>query len=411
METITVIYLILMFLALYMFAFFIMLTLRNRKELFSYPKANKIYNISVLIPAHNEEDSIEQTIEHIIELDYPKNHMEVIVINDGSTDKTLEVIKRLKEKHSNLKILDKKVNSGKADSLNQGIAIAKGELIAVVDSDSFPSKESLKKLTGYFDNEKMGAVTSFVTVRNKDENFFAKIQSIEYVIMGWARKILDFVDSVYVTNGPLSLYRKEYILEVGGFDRNTVTEDIDITWNMMAHDYKTAMCLDAKVSTIVPHEFKKWFRQRTRWGLGGLQAIAKYKKMFFRKGMFGAFVLPFVSLSIIISIIAFLFSSYILLKEALTKILVTGYSISSDSPIFMLQDINLHPPVLLFYMIILFSCSIIYYNFILYETEYEEKLTLKRFFNMVFYILIYLAIYPVVWFASIYRFARRDVRW
>ena len=153
MEAITVIYLVLMFIALYMFSFFIMLTIRNRKELFSYPQPKKIYSITILIPAYNEEESIEDTIEHVINLDYPKNKLEVIVINDGSRDKTKNIIEKLRKKYSNLKLLDKE-NSGKADSLNQGIKIARGELIAVVDSDSFPSKESLKKLTGYFDDEK-----------------------------------------------------------------------------------------------------------------------------------------------------------------------------------------------------------------------------------------------------------------
>ena len=410
MEIITIIYLSLMFIALYMFSFFIILTIKNRDKLFSSPIAGKSYFVSVLIPAYNEEDSIEETIKHVMELDYPKNKLEVIAINDGSTDKTIKILLKLKKKYSNLNILDKK-NSGKADSLNQGIEMAKGELIAVVDSDSFPSKESLKKLIGYFDDEKMGAVTSFVKVRNKDENFFAKIQSLEYVLLGWSRKLLDFVDSVYVTNGPLSLYRKEYVKKVEGFDKNTVTEDIDITWNLMSHDYKTAMCLDADVTTIVPAEFRKWFRQRTRWGLGGLQAISKYKKMFFKKGMFGAFVLPFVSASIIISIIAFLFSSYIFIKSFFLRILVTGYSVASDSPIFLIQNINLYPPVLLFYMVVLLSFSLVYYNFILYEIKYEEKLTLKRFFNLLFYMIIYLMVYPVVWFSSIYRFVKKDYRW
>jgi len=410
MDGITLVYLILIFIALYMFSFFLILTFRNRHKLFEYPGPKKVFFVSVLIPAYNEGENIEKTIKHVLELDYPKNKFEVIVLNDGSTDNTKKIVEQLMKKYKKLKLVNKK-NSGKADSLNYGVKIAKGELIAVVDADSFPSKTSLKKLTGYFNDEKMGAVTSFVTVRNKDKHFFAKLQSLEYFLLGWSRKLLDFVESVYVTNGPLSLYRKKYILNVGGFDKNTVTEDIDITWNMMYHDYKTAMCLDARVSTVVPDKFIQWFRQRTRWGLGGLQAISKYKKMFFRKGMFGAFVLPFVSLSIIISIITFLFSTYLILKSVLTRVLITSYSISADSPIFLLQDINLHPPVLLFYLIFLFSLSIFYYNFILHETKYEEKLTLKRFFSLIFYMIVYLSIYPIVWFASIYRFAVKDVRW
>ncbi len=410
METIIIIYLILMFIALYMFSFFTLLTLKNKEKLFWYPISKEKYFISLLIPAFNEEDNIKETIEHVANLDYPKKKLEVIVINDGSTDKTKEVIEKLLKKYSNLKLLNKK-NSGKADSLNEGIKISKGELIAVVDSDSFPSKDSLKKIAGFFNEPEMGAVTSFVTVRNKDETFFSKIQSLEYVILGWARKLFDFVDSVWCTNGPLSLYRKKFVLEVGGFDPNTVTEDVDITWNILNHGYKTGMCLDAQVTTIVPHKFKKWFKQRVRWGLGGLQAVSKYKKTFFKKGMFGAFIVPFVSFSIILSIFAFLFSSYLVLKSLINRFLITSYSISNDVSIFHFQDFNFYPSVILFYLLVLFLCSIIYYNYILKKTKYTEKLSVKRFFNLVFYILVYLTLYPVIWFSSIYRYIKKDYRW
>lgn len=410
MEFVTIIYLAFMFVALYMFSFFIILTFRNRQNLFLYPSPNTDFLITVLIPAYNEENSIESTINHVMQSDYPKNKLEVIVINDGSSDSTSKIVKQLIKKYPRLKLINKE-NSGKADSLNLGIKKAKGELIAVVDSDSFPSPNSLKKLTGFFNNPEMGAVTSFVTVRNKNDNFFAKIQSLEYVILAWSRKLLDFVDSVYVTNGPLSLYRKSFIVKVGGFDKNTVTEDIDITWNLLNHDYKTAMCLDANVSTIAPSKFKSWFKQRTRWGLGGLQAIQKYRKMFFRKGMFGAFILPFVSFSIILSIATFLFSTYLILRTILAKLLTLTYSISTNSAVFTLQEINLYPSVIVFYFIVLFTLSICYSWYILKAIKYEENLNLKKFFTLLFYILVYLTLYPLVWFTSIYRFLKKDYKW
>ena len=399
-----------MFIALYMLSFFIILTITNKNRLFDYERPKKEYFVSILIPAFNEEDTINGTIEHIAALNYPKNKLEIIIINDGSKDNTNKIIKKAMKKYPFLKLLDKK-NSGKADSLNQGIKMAKGELIAVVDSDSFPSKNSLKKLTGFFNNPQMGAVTSFVTVRNRNVNLLTKIQSLEYMVLGWARKLLDFVDSVYVTNGPLSVYRKKYVEEVGGFDLTTVTEDIDITWNLLNHDYKTAMCLDARVSTEVPSKFKAWFMQRSRWGLGGLQAIAKYKKMFFRKGMFGAFILPFVSFSIIVSIFGFLFSSYLILRSTFSRFIVTAYSASSGASLFHFQELNFYPSVLLFYLLILFSASIIYYNYVLFKTKYEDNFSLKRFLNLLLYILIYLSTYSIIWFHSIYRFVKGDNRW
>ena len=410
MEFITVLYLIFMFIALYMFSFFIILTIKNKDKLFSYPKPNKEYSITVLIPAYNEEDSIKDTIEHVMNLDYPKKKIEVIVINDGSTDNTEKIVLSLIKKYLNLKLLSKE-NSGKANSLNEGIKKAKGELVAIVDSDSFPSPSSLMKLTGYFDNPEMGAVTSFATIRNKDENFFAKIQSVEYLLMGWSRKLLDFIDSVYVTNGPLSLYRREYMINVGGFDPKTVTEDIDITWNLLKHNYKTAMCLDAHVTTITPTKYKKWYNQRVRWGVGGLQVITKYKKLFFKRGMFGSFVLPFVSFSIILSMLTFLFSTYLLLKSAITSLLITRYSLSTNSTVISLTDINLYPSVIIFYFVILLTLSITYSMYILKRTKYDEKVTWRKIFNLLFYILLYLTLYPLVWFPSIYRYIRKDNRW
>ena len=399
-----------MFIALYFFSFFILLTIKNRKLLFVTPNPNTNYLISVLVPAYNEEDSIIGTLEHVCNFDYPSDKIEVIVINDGSKDRTVELVREFMRNNPQVKLIDKK-NSGKANSLNIGLKAARGELVAVVDSDSFPSRDSLKLLTGYFDNPEMSAMTSFVTVRNCNQNFFAKIQSLEYLILGWSRKLLDFVDSVYVTNGPLSVYRKSYVMKVGGFDPKSVTEDIDITWNLLYHGYKTGMCLNARVSTVVPPSYKKWFKQRTRWGLGGLQALAKYRKMFLRKGMFGIFILPYVSFSIIISLATFVFSIYLILSNILVKSLTTGYSLSTNSAVFTFSDINLYPSVILFYFIVMFTLSITYSYYTLKVTDYERNLTTKKFLNLLFYIFIYLTLYPLVWFASIYRFIVKDHRW
>ncbi len=231
------------------------------------------------------------------------------------------------------------------------------------------------------------------------------------MILAWNRKILDFVNSVYVTNGPLSLYRKSYVLEVGGFDHKSITEDIDITWNLMSHQYKTAMCFDARVSTIVPTTFKRWSRQRIRWGIGGIQAIFKYKNYFFKKGIFGFFVMPFVSLSIILSIFGFSYSSYLLFKAILTRLVTVGYSIAAETTIFSFHSINFYPSVMIFYFFVMFISSLTYYNYILRTIKFYPKLTIKKFFNLAFYMIVFLALYPLVWFAAIYRYLRKDFNW
>ncbi len=410
METVILIYLILMFIALYFFSFFIILTFRNRHALLSYPKPKKIYSTTLIIPAHNEEAGIEETVKCAEDLDYPKDKIEIIVVNNASEDKTKEIVTKLLGKYKNLKLLECST-LGKAHAINLGIKNAKGELIGVIDADSFPSSNSLGKLTGYFNDPQMGAVTSFVTVRNKDENFFAKIQSLEYVVMGWNKKMLDFIGAIYVTNGPLSLYRKSFLNQIGGFDPKSITEDIEVTWNMLHHNYKTALCFDADVSTITPHKFKKWFNQRVRWGIGGLQAISKYKKDYFKKGIFGSFIIPYISFSILLSLFAFIFSSYLLIKYILTRFLTVSYSISTQSSVFSFNELNLHPSVTIFYFVIMFSMSILYSNYILKTVKYEKNLSVGKFFNLLFYVLVYLTLYPLIWFVSIYRFVKKDYRW
>lgn len=405
-----IVYLTLMFIVFYILSFFIILTFRHRKDIFNYPKSSRKFSVSVLVPAYNEEDSIAETIKHVCESNYPGGKLEVIVINDGSGDRTLEIARSFQKKYANLKIINKK-NTGKADSLNAGIKIAKGDLIAVVDSDSFPEKDSIRKLTGYFANPKMGAVTSFVSIRNKSVNFLTKTQGLEYVVLAWTRKLLDYINSVFVTNGPLSMYRKSIVKEVGGFDRNTVTEDIELTWNILYHGYQTSMCLDARVSTIGPEKFKSWYNQRARWGVGGLQAIAKYKGMFFRRGMFGVFVLPFFSLGILLALVTIVFSAFVISKRIFSSLAFLFYAISSEAPLINLSVINFNPTILLFYYIGIFSAAFVFSWSILKFTKHEKKLTIRKFFNIVFYSTIYIAMYSLIWFPAIYRYMRRDFRW
>ncbi len=409
MEIVTLIYLGLMFIALYMFFFFIILYLRNKNRFFEYPKAKKRYSVTVLVPAHNEEKTIEDTIRAVASSEYPLK--EIIVLNDGSTDRTPEIVKKLMLQYKNLKLLDKK-NSGKADSLNQGIKMAKGELIAVTDADSFPDKEAIMKIVGYFDDEKVGAVTSAVFLRNK-EKFLEKLQVIEYVVLAWTRKLLDYIDSVYVTNGPLSIYRTSILREIGGFDKKSITEDIEVTWHILSAGYKTKMSLASMVTTHAPSTIKAWWRQRVRWGIGGLQVIWKYRIDFFRKGMFGVFVIPFVSVSILLSIAVFLFGWYLLARSLIISYLSARYSFIAETPIINLQALNLHPSVFIFFTLVLFITSFFYSRFILLSlgTKKNDWNELGKLFNRMFYLLLYLSLYPLVWFASIYRIIKRDFRW
>jgi poly-beta-1,6 N-acetyl-D-glucosamine synthase len=406
-ETITIIYLVYIFIALYFLFLFTLVFIQNRKEIFSIPKSNRNYSVSVLIPAFNEEESIKGTVESILKSDY-KNLIEIIIINDGSSDNTLKIAKQLEEKYSKVSVFDKK-NSGKADSLNQALKIVKGELVAIVDADSYPDKEAISSMIGYLDDEKVGAVTTRILVRNKD-NFLGKMQSIEYKVIAFTRKMLGFLDSIYVTPGPLALYRKSALSKINGFDSKNMTEDIEATWNLIHEGYKVRMSFVSKVTTVAPETLKKWFTQRIRWNIGGYQTILKYKHCFFRKGILGIFILPLFSISLVLGVFGLSLFTYKIFTRILSSYLSTKYSIAAQTAVFVLQDINFNPSVLNFLGVLLFilGLAFVFFALRLINKHIKEK---ESFFSVIFYLLIYIVLRPVVLIVSLYKFVRGKYSW
>src|SRR3989344_2964840 len=174
MEFLPYIYLTYMFISIYMLSLFLIIYFRNKNNFFYYPEITKNYSISFITPAYNEEITIKETIEHIFDIDYD-NIKEVIIVNDCSKDNTQKIIESLLTKYQKLRLINNEKNLGKAASLNKAWKTVNSELVAVVDADSFPKSDSLKKMMGYFDNEKVGAVTCPILVKNKI-NFWSRLQ-------------------------------------------------------------------------------------------------------------------------------------------------------------------------------------------------------------------------------------------
>jgi len=405
MDFVVIVYTIMFFFGIYFLSLFILLYLQNKKELYEYPQPPKFPYISIITPAYNEEEGIKKTIEAVMALNYPKNKFEQIIVNDGSKDKTAEIVKKLIKKYKNIKIINKE-NSGKANSLNQAVKFARGEIIAIVDADSYPTPDSLMKMVGFFEDEKVGAVTSKVLVKNK-KNFMEKFQAVDYAVIAWGRKILDFIGCVYVTNGPLSLYRKKYVLEVGGFDPKNMTEDIEITWHLMSSGYKIKMSYDAEVYTTVPDKFKTWVKQRIRWNIGGLQTILKYKKFFLKtENLFGYFVLNYVSLSFFMTFVGFLLLFRFLLLNSMFYFGLLPYIFSDYNPLqFLTFDFSISFVIVLGAIFLILS--LIYYKFTMSSSEFKKKNLLK----IAIYVFIYRPLYLIPYIISLYKTARGDIRW
>ncbi len=405
-DALTIIYLVMFFFGIFFVNIFLVLHFQNKKRLYDYPKPKSFPTISFLVPAYNEEDSIRNTVEALLKTEYPKSKKEIIIINDGSKDRTKEIAQELEKKHPEVKLLDKK-NSGKADSLNQAIKIAKGELIAVTDADSYPKPDSLQKMIGYFEDKQVGAVTSRVLVKNP-ANWLSRFQIMDYSIIAWTRKLLDFVDSVYVTNGPLSIYRKSIVLEAGGFDPSNLTEDIEITWNILSRGYKTKMSYSAIVYTTVPKKLKVWISQRVRWNLGGLQTLYKYREFVFQNpgNLFGYFVIPYVALSFILALVGF----FLLARFFWVKGFLYFYSIFyyfEGYELFRNFEFNITLTLLIFIGAIFFTLAIIHYKAGFKASETGDQSILK----ILSYTFIYRPLYIVPLLKSIYKLIRRDIRW
>lgn len=406
MELLPIIYLVYIFIAIYFLSFYILVYARNRKDIFSFPETGKKYSISVLIPAWNEEETIENTIESIFNIDYEIK--ELIVINDGSTDSTRKIVENLMKKHPKLKIINKE-NTGKGDSINRGIKIAKGELVVVVDADSYPAKDSFKKLVGFFDDEKVGAATCVFIPRN-NQTFFEKLQDVEYHVIAFTRKLLGYVDAIWVTPGPLAMYRKSALKEVGGFDKNNLTEDIEIAWALTGKGYRREMCLDTYATTTVPKTLRPWYRQRRRWNVGGLQCISKYKKYFFKKGMLGAFILPFFTIQLFLGVLGLGVFLYVNLRRIISDYIFAAYSIPVGVPLLTINDLFITPSFLNYLGIVLFIAGFIF-TIIVLSIMKSGVLKRQNIFNLLFYFLIYLSVYPVIMISSIYNFIKKNYKW
>jgi cellulose synthase/poly-beta-1,6-N-acetylglucosamine synthase-like glycosyltransferase len=406
MKLLPIIYLAYMFIAIYFLMLYLFLFINNRKSIFNSPQTQKKYTISVLVPAWNEEDTIKDTIIHIFEIDYPIK--EVIVINDGSKDRTKEIVESMMKEYPRLKLINKK-NSGKADSLNKGIEKARGELVVVVDADSYPAKDSFGKMIGFFDNEKVGAATCVFIPRN-NKTFFERLQDIEYHVIAFTRKLLGYVGAIYVTPGPLAMYRKSILEEVGGFDSKNMTEDIEIAWNLTKHGYKREMCLDTYATTTVPTKMKQWYRQRRRWNVGGIQCVLKYKKDFFKKGMLGFFILPFFTLQLFLGLIGLSIFSYLVIRRLIANFLIATYSIPVGVPLLTMKDILITPSFLNYLGAILFVAG---FTFTILVLSIMKSGVLKRqsIFGLLAFSLVYLSLYPFIMIAAIYNFIKKDYTW
>jgi len=409
MQLLPFIYLAYMFIAIYMSLLFILLWLKNKDTFFNIPKLKQIYSLSMVVPCYNEEKEIGKTIQALLDSDY--NGLEKIyVVDDCSKDNSYKVIKSIALRNNRVIALQTPKNTGcAAGSKNYGAKFVKTQLIGFTDADSFPEKDAISKIVGFFNDKQVAAVLGANLAKNP-KTFFEKLQAIEYAIISWTRKLLNYVDAIYVTPGPLTVYRRDIFEKVGRFDEKNMTEDIELTWRLTYHGYKREMCPSACTYTVVPSSLKQWYNQRVRWNVGGLQTISKYKSFFFRKGMLGAFILPYFVISLFLGLLGLSIFFYLVARRFIDWFLFTKFSIAASTPILTMQNFNITPTVLNFFGIALFLLGAV---FTIYGINIMKnyKIRNQNIFNILIYLLVYLTLYPFIMITSMYKFARGTYSW
>ncbi|VVC04515.1 Glycosyltransferase AglE [Candidatus Bilamarchaeum dharawalense] len=288
---------------------FILLFLKHRDEYNEkLSKPQKTPQVSIVIPAYNEEKYLEHCLKNTLAIDYPK--FEVILVDDGSTDSTYKIAKSFKDER--LKVYTKK-NSGKGATLNFGIGKAKGEILATMDADSYPSKNVLWELLPYFNDPEVMAVSPAVKIKESN-SWFKEVQRIEYLMILFSRKVLSFIDSVSVTPGPFSIFRASIFDKIGGFDEHNLVEDQEIALRIQAHNYKIKSSMTADVYTEPPDTMGDLLKQRVRWQRGGIRNYWNYKFMIKPAyGDFGMYFIPlnFITLACFFLLVGLMFYSLI----------------------------------------------------------------------------------------------------
>lgn len=236
--------------------------------------------VTILMPAYNEEKVIRRSIEALLNLNYPS--YEIIVINDGSRDNTLKEALSIQGRKGNISVrVINKSNSGKAASLNRGLAEANGELVVSVDADSKLDSKTLYNLVRHFEDPSVGAVAGNVKVVNR-RNFWTKLQALEYIEgLNLAKRAQSFLRIVNIIPGPLGMFRTRVIKEAGGYSKDTFAEDCDLTLKILSSNWKIKYESSAISYTEAPENLTDLFKQRYRWTRGIIQSINKHKKLIF----------------------------------------------------------------------------------------------------------------------------------
>ena len=404
MDFIQIVIYISIYIGLFATSFYVLSFIADKKR---YPKLfsdKELPKVSIVIPVYNEEKSIASTLKSILASNYPKEKLEIIVVNDASTDRSLEIANKFRSKI--VKVFSTKKNGGsKAAAFNFGFSKVTGEFLFCMDADTTVDKNSVKRMVRFFKNEKVMAVTPAMILRGV-KGILARVQHVEYLMGLFLRKAFASINAIYITPGAFTVYRKSFMDKYGVYEEGNITEDLEMALRIQSKGYVIENCPEAPAYTVPMYGFKDLLIQRRRWYFGLIMNLLKYRKVINTKyGDLGAFVIPVAIFSIFLALVVtgYLFFKLVFdIKKEIDFLQAINFDFSSlyDMNFYILERSAYHlvsNPTVLF--VLLFVFILLFY---LYYAQRKVGKSFELIFNVPIFFAFFAILFAFWWFVSIF---------
>ena len=266
----------------YVFTITVLKSAQRRKSAVTVVSTTYRPTVSILVPARNEDKVIARILNRMTELTYPKDKLEIIIIDDASTDATRKISEQYSKIHPYIQVVyrnEKEGGRGKASALNAGFKHAKGEIILCFDADYYLQKDTLEKLVKEFADPEVGAVQGRVTVLNEPQNMVTRLVALErtggYRVDQQARDNLGLIAQF---GGTVGGFRRDLLESLGGWDESVLAEDTDLTFRVYLAGYQVRYVNDAECYEEAVESWRAYWKQRYRWAMGHIQVSSFWKK-------------------------------------------------------------------------------------------------------------------------------------
>jgi len=275
-----------------------------------------------------------------------------------------------------------------------------------VDADSLLHKNALRNCAEFFDEPGVAAVTSHILPKGR--SFLERMQRLEFMIISLTRKLQEKLNIIYATPGPLSVYRKDVLLALGGFDERNLTEDIEICWRIQRAGYKVKMAYNARVYSIYPSSLKAWFKQRARWNIGGLQTLVKHFGAIFDKTRHPVKIwhVPLFALSATLALLGLVVLTYLWILYLTKQVSYLIETLVLGGNVFRALILRFNVDVFFFLGIATFVTTLVSLKIVL--DEYGEEF---KSWELLCFLCFYVLLFPLAFGYSLLKVLSGRVGW